>query len=206
MKKLTIEEFKQKLFKIRGDEITVDTSTYKNTRIKCRFIDKDFPNDEWWPTPNNVITAKQSHPKRKQKKIKQTNLKNFGVEYPMQSEEIRKKYEQTCLERYGVKSPQQNAEISLKTAKSSNNSGVIKHWKTDEDCIWKGTWERDTILKMNEIKKEYLWQPEVFKMPDGHTYRPDMYLVKEKIWIEIKRTQVGKRYEKMGMVPQRTPK
>ena len=39
MKKLSVSEFKQKLLEIRGDEISLDESTYVNTRTRAKFID-----------------------------------------------------------------------------------------------------------------------------------------------------------------------
>ncbi len=44
-------------------------------------------------------------------KSKQTCLKNFGVEYPMQSPEVREKSKQVCLEKYGVENINQLPEI-----------------------------------------------------------------------------------------------
>ena len=41
----------------------------------------------------------------KQEKRKQTCLEKYGVESPMQSEEIKEKIKQTCLEKYGVENP-----------------------------------------------------------------------------------------------------
>jgi hypothetical protein len=38
---------------------------------------------------------------------KQVNLKNIGVEYPTQSEEVQEKRKQTCLEKYNVEHPMQ---------------------------------------------------------------------------------------------------
>jgi len=53
--KLTIQQFNKKLFKIHGDTLTLDESTYIDTQHKARFVDKDFPNDEWWSKPNNIL-------------------------------------------------------------------------------------------------------------------------------------------------------
>ncbi len=50
-----------------------------------------------------------------QEKTKQTCLKNYGVEYPLQSKKIQEKTKQTCLEKYGVEHPKQSKEIKEKT-------------------------------------------------------------------------------------------
>ncbi len=39
---------------------------------------------------------------------------------------------------------------------------------------------------LNSNKIDFLWQPKTFKMPNGKTYRPDLFLVNENKWIEIK--------------------
>jgi len=36
------------------------------------------------------------------------------------------------------------------------------------------------------IKIDYNWQPQIFTMPNGKTYRPDLYLPDSDVWIEIK--------------------
>jgi len=80
----------------------------------------------------------------------------------------------------------QNVEVALKNAKAQRNSGIIKHWKTNEDCVWVGSYERKTLEYLNKNQIDYKWQPKVFKMPNGKTYRPDLYLIKEDRWVEIK--------------------
>jgi len=159
--RITIEEVKEKIKQVHNDVVILDESTYIDTRHLARFIDKEL--GEFFKTPNKVFIGR-GHPERSAEK-----------------------YKQTMKERYGCTNPMQNKEIALKAARSQNNSGVIKHWKTGEDCVWVGSFEKSVLLDRNEKQIEYLWQPEVFMLCDGHTYRPDMYLVKEKIWVEIKR-------------------
>jgi len=226
---LPIEQIKERIKQIHGDNIVIDELTYVDTKHKCRFVDKDY--GEWWTTPNSVlnghgcfkrkterliITCQKKYGcdnpgqneevkekirksnkekygnecsllnKEVQEKIKQTNLKLFGTENPFQSEQIKEKIKETNLKNHGCEYPTQNKNIALKGALAQNNSGIIKHWKTGEECIWTASYEEAVLLDRNKKQIEFLWQPEVFKMPDGHTYRPDMYLVKEKIWVEIK--------------------
>lgn len=47
--------------------------------------------------------------KANQEKIKQNNLKNYGVEFPMQSKEVRNKAKETSLKKYGVEHPLQSS-------------------------------------------------------------------------------------------------
>lgn len=52
-------------------------------------------------------------------KIKETNLKKFGVDNPFKSKEIREKIKQTNLEKYGVEAASQNVEVKKKTAQTN---------------------------------------------------------------------------------------
>lgn len=47
-------------------------------------------------------------------KIKNTNIKNYGVENPMQRKEIKEKAKETNIERYGCENPFQNKEVQQK--------------------------------------------------------------------------------------------
>lgn len=80
----------------------------------------------------------------------------------------------------------------LQQTKSSNNSGIIFHWKTNEELVWKASYERKTLEYLNLNKIEFLWQPKMFQTPiltskgNQSTYRPDAYLIKENLWVEVK--------------------
>ena len=78
MIRLTIEEVKKKIFETHGDTITIDISTYKNTRIKARFIDKDY--GEFWASSSDIFAGK-GHAKRGiQKRTKTRTLAIEEVE------------------------------------------------------------------------------------------------------------------------------
>lgn len=98
----------------------------------------------------------------------------------------KEKYKNTCMEKYGVDSPAKNKEIALKISKSSNNSTLKIHWKTKEELVCQGSWEAKTVDYLNNNKIEFDWQSKVFVMPNGRTYRPDLFLINENKWIEIK--------------------
>ena len=53
------------------------------------------------------------------KKSRQTNLERRGVEYPMQSKEVREKSRETCFKNYGVEHSSQSEEVREK-AKQTN--------------------------------------------------------------------------------------
>jgi len=70
--KISVEEAKKRLFKIHGDKVILDESTYINMTTKCRFIDKDY--GEWWIEPHCVINKKVGHKERFCKKISEIKL------------------------------------------------------------------------------------------------------------------------------------
>jgi len=66
-------------------------------------------------------------------KIKQTCLKNHGVENPGQSKKIKEKIKQTCLKNYGVENPFQSEMIKEKSKQTClKNHGVEHSMKSKE--------------------------------------------------------------------------
>jgi len=61
------------------------------------------------------------------KKAKETNLKKYGVEHPLQLEEFQKKQKETNLEKYGVEYLQQSKDIKLKSKKTLINKYDVEH-------------------------------------------------------------------------------
>jgi hypothetical protein len=58
----TIDIFQEALKRVHGDEIALDASTYKNTQVKAKFIDKDY--GEFWAKPSNILRPRSHHPER----------------------------------------------------------------------------------------------------------------------------------------------
>ena len=111
------------------------------------------------------------------------NIKYGDTWCPKCSSKRRRK---TMKQIYGVEHPMHNKEIALKVAKSSNNCYISYNYKTGEELICQGSWEKKAVEYFNFNKINFRWQPKSFKMPDGRTYRPDLYLFSTKKWIEIK--------------------
>lgn len=93
---------------------------------------------------------------------------------------------ETCLKRYGVSHITQNKYFALKIAKACNKTAIRYHWKTNEELVCQGSYETKVVDFLNKNKINFLWQPEIFVMSNGKTYRPDLFLVNENKWIEIK--------------------
>ena len=156
---------------------------YVNNQTKllweCKFGHK------WAAIYDNVLHGSWCPECAKQNRIK-TNIERYGAENPFQNKKVKQKIKQTNLIRFGVEYPMHSKEIQDKVAKSSNNSGIVLHWKTKEGLVWRASYEKKTLIYFNEIKKEFLWQPQIFTLPDGRTYRPDLYLIDQNLWVEIK--------------------
>jgi len=77
-------------------------------------------------------------------------------------------------------------------AKNTNNSAILRHWKTDEELICQASYEKAVVEYLNANKINFRWQSKTFKTPflklngEKRTYRPDLYLFSTKKWIEIK--------------------
>ena len=158
---IKLEEIEKRLFRIHGNQVTIKKDTYCGSGSTATFIDIKY--GEWKANVSNVIGRGSSHPKREAEKIKRT-----------------------CLERYGVDSPNKVPEISLRKAKSQTKSEIKIHWKTGKDLICQASYEPKVVDYLNNNKIDFLWQAQTFTMPNGKTYRPDLLLLEQNIWIEIK--------------------
>jgi len=160
-KTLTIDQVKEKIREKHGNSVILIESTYINTITKCKFIDEKY--GEWETVSLNVLYDNCRHP-------------NGGKE----------RRENALLKSYGVKNATQNKEIALRAAKSAKNTYIKFHWKTNEELVCQGSWEAKVVDYFNTNKTEYDWQSKTFAMPDGKTYRPDLFLINENKWVEIK--------------------
>jgi len=199
-RKLTIEQIKNNLKNLYGDLITIKEETYKGSQQHAIFIDKEF--GSWSARVTNVLCIGRMHPKRGKinqvkkflqldkklikQKVKETTLKKYGVEHYSQTQEYKDRYLRTVNQKYGVNNVQQDKDISLKSAKSSNHTYILYHWKTNEELVCRGSYEKKVVEYLNKNKINFLWQPQVFKTPFNSTYRPDLYLADENKWVEIK--------------------
>ncbi len=143
------------------------------------------------------------------RKTKETNLKKYGVESAACTEKVKLKQKNTFLTRYGVTCAMHISDsvdkikqtllfkygvdwnskdltTALKMAKSSNKSIIKYHWKTNEELVCIGSYEVKAIDYLNKYQIDYQWQPKVFTLPNGKTYRPDLHIPSRYLWIEIK--------------------
>jgi hypothetical protein len=158
--RIEIAEIEKRVFEFHGNNVKLDIATYVMSTEDARFVDIEF--GEYWSPPTCVMRGR-CHPKRAQQNRKNTNNKLYGAD-----------------------NPAQNKEIALKTAKSLQNRYIRFHWKTGEELVCQGGWEANVVDYLNTNEIDFHWQPEVFKMPNGKTYRPDFYLPDQFVWVEIK--------------------
>lgn len=92
---------------------------------------------------------------------------------------------ETFLEKYNVRHPSQHDEIALKIARKTKNSSTKRHWKTKKQLVCQASWEAAVVDYLNKNKIDFDWQI-IFRMPNGSTYRVDLYLKKENLYVEIK--------------------
>lgn len=135
----------------------------------------------------------------KQKK-KDTCVKHYGVEYPLQSAEIKNTYKHTCFEKYGVANVSQNNTIKQKKKDTCNERyGVDSHMKLPQyryDIINSLTRKygdnyMDTLIKISHNKtEEYLRKkhPGFIKYTNGGEWvmrcpHPDCTSCEEKMFV-----------------------
>lgn len=119
-------------------------------------------------------------------KTKQTNIDKYGFGCSFQNKEVRERFNKTCIERYGFPWPAQNLEISLKAACSRNNRFLVDKWDTKEELVCVASFEKKVVEFLNANRISFEWQQTSFFLPDGRVYTPDLYLVDQDLWVEIK--------------------
>ena len=93
-------------------------------------------------------------------KIKNTNLKKFGVEFPLQqlkkeNSEIYQKISQTCINKFGVDSPLKNREVREKIKQTNiQKYGVDNPLKNKE--IWKKSQDNRQISSKSKLENNFL--------------------------------------------------
>lgn len=118
------------------------------------------------------------------KKFKKTLLKNYGVENPSQSEDVKTKKRETCLKNHGVEYPAQNKIIYDKMIKSGYS--VKTHKNTG--LYYQGSYEKDFLDYCYKNKIDVI-RGERIKYEFNNKikyYFPDFFLIEDNLIIEIK--------------------
>ena len=161
-KKKTPEEFKKEAQKVLGDRYLI-LSEYagSNSYIEvyhrdCDTISRIRANRLLGGSKckcERTNSANLFSKKEVQEKIRQTMLKRYGVEYPLQSKEIKDKMKQTNLERYGVENVYQskNVKNSLISKYGTDNIGVIRNLPEIKEKI-KIKLNTDNVFRLDYVK------------------------------------------------------
>lgn len=181
-KYLTVDDINDILIK-NNRKCRMIEQPFKTIDDKCIFIDEEY--GEFVAIIYNVM-KNTDHPKRGQEKRKQTINNLYGVDFYSQHADFKDKITQTYLSRYGVEHNMKHPKMALKNARSQNKSANKIHWKDDSDILCVGSYESSIVDYLNKNKIDFLWQPKVFILNNNQTYRPDLYLIKQGLWIEIK--------------------
>jgi len=164
--RIPITEVRKRISDVHGDTITIVEDTYTVINDKASFIDKEHGAFECLVTS---AFKGHGHPARTRQKFMKTNL-----------------------EKYGFPNPMQNKDVSLKAARTQSNSVIKFHWKTGEELVCQASYEPKVVDYLNERKIDFLWQPQTFTLPASaitgktSTYLPDLFLINENKWVEIK--------------------
>jgi len=172
-RKITEKEVISRL-KDNKEGILIKPNTFKSIKEKATFIHPKH--GEWEGIPTNVLSGRGNHPiiskEHQLNNIKKTNRNRYGVDFVAQV-----------------------SDFSLKSAKNQGKIVEILNWKTGEKQSCQGGWEVAVVNYLNNKKIGYLWQPKVFPIPletmvtpkgNKTTYRPDLLLIEENKYIEVK--------------------
>lgn len=123
-------------------------------------------------TYNRIVIDKYYCSKCKSIKTKETNMKKYGFDYPMQRKEVMEKSKETFLERYGIENISQREDIRkirserLKDENYQNkmSDGVFMKFGTDNvsKLQFIKTQKEDTLMKnygvTNPSQSEFLFE------------------------------------------------
>lgn len=174
-KRLTREQIQARI----PDGMLIDFSTFLTVNDKCRFIDSQY--GEFWAYPYNVFAGK-GHPAGRYIKARATTKNRHGHAYP-----------------------NQNKVFLEKMLTNQNRRETKFNWLTQEPIVCVGSWESKVVDFLNLHSIKYQWQPRFFDLSNGKRYCPDIFLIEENLWIEIKGRFIGDAEEKWNLFREQIP-
>ena len=156
------EEDKKRLHKIYSEaKLNIPKEQQEEIRKKAKQTKLERYGDENYC---NSTKAKQTKLERYGKyvnieKYKKSMLEKYGVEFPIQSKEIRERTRNTILQKYGVEYPAQSPEIKEKIIQTNLKKYGVKYAsqldeikeKQKKTCLEK--YGVDTFFKANKLKE-----------------------------------------------------
>lgn len=110
--------------------ISINEQTYQGVKRKAEFCDIKY--GTFIITPEHVMRG-QGHPKRRQEKRAETNLKRYGGSSPANSPDILAKMKKTSLERYGTENARSHPDICAKIKKTNLERYGVEHVMSHPD-------------------------------------------------------------------------
>jgi hypothetical protein len=112
------------------------------------------------------------------------NMIKYGVKRPSQLNKFKEKSKETCLKNWSVEHPMQNKEIF---DDYQRNSVLIKNFK-NTDIKYQGTFELDFLEKVYDLYPDVKRGPAIKYISEGKNkiYYPDFFIPSLNLIIEIK--------------------
>lgn len=204
---LSLEEIDRRLLVAHGGIVSLDHSSYVCASKKAIFIDSKYGA---WFSKVSVVIRGHGHPQRA---LNESHLSNQELDkriHEMHGPVVTIDYSTYSTSHepatfydldYGKWITTVNSVLKgrghpergyLTAAKKMDNSYIKFHWKTGEKLTCQGGWEPKVVDYLNKNKIDFLWQPKTFKTNiltmrnRKSTYRPDLFLVEDNKWIEVK--------------------
>lgn len=119
-------------------------------------------------------------------------LKGYNSNYP-RSVEWKQKISDSNKQRF-IDNPQLREESSRRwkllystgKIKSKAHGNAKGGFREDIGHYVRSIWEANICRIFNFLNIKYQYEPEVFEMKSGKSYRPDFYLPEKDLWIEVK--------------------
>lgn len=170
-KTISVEDVQSKLDNL-PIKVTVDKSTYKNTRAKARFIDPEF--GEWWARPSDVLRGSR-HPKRAAKAT--SSLKKITAQ------EIQRRLDEDGR---GITLDQSTyVDTNSKARFIDSECG---DWWAKVTHVLAGSNHPNKIIKQNKLEKFVSEKLKVEwagnKRLEGFIYKPD-FVVSDNVYLNV---------------------
>jgi len=130
MKRLTSLEFIQISSKIHNGKYDYSEIEFKNksSKVKIRCIEHGTT---FYQIPRLHMAGSTGCKECINHRRKMTNLKNHGVEYPLQSSNIKNKVKKTCIKKYGFDNPSKSTVVRKKIKNTNmQRLGVEHQWQS----------------------------------------------------------------------------
>lgn len=129
---LTREAFIQRAKAVHGDAYDYSRVDYQTTKQKVEIVCKACGGVFLQAPEKHMKGNGCPNPICRAERTRQTNLARYGVEYPLQSDEIRARAEASTMARYGVANAMQNEDLKERFSASRRASRMVSDAASDQ--------------------------------------------------------------------------